>query len=230
MKCANIYPYHVGISAGDVYNQDFNTTTISKTVGDMLTINFDVSGKINLLICFSQNLSNSFTLNENDCVKCSANHRYHQCVNYEGFPTVNFQSFQITFDHSLCTLDYHLTIFKHHLTIADNGTLIFAEYNGEIYKTFKNVELLVNNHSYDYVYGTLTIAIAIILSIVLFVICQKMKKISKSRGVIRQTLRSKFVGMLAVSIDQLRVICDITSGCQNMYWRSLKKVCLHARI
>lgn len=157
----------------------------------MLTITFDVSAKINLLVCFSQNQSSSI-LSENDCVKCLANQRYHQCVDYEGFPTDYYQSFQITFSYSPCTLNYRLTLFKHHLMIGDGGTLVFAKYDGEIYKSFKNVTLLVAYHSYEYVYITLSIAIAVIMTIVLFVICQKMKKMSNFRGMIHQVPNSKF--------------------------------------
>jgi hypothetical protein len=155
--------------------------TLSKTVGDMLVVNFDIFVEMSFLICFNQSYS-MLNISETDCVNCLPNHRYHQCVDYEGLQTNDYHSFQISFNYSPCSQQYHLTLFKHHLTIADSGTLVLATYSGESYRSVKNVELHVHRHHYNYGYVALIMAVVIFLLAVLYLVHQKIKKLSARRG------------------------------------------------
>lgn len=154
-----------------------NVTTISKTVGEMLTINVDLPVKINLLICYTQNYS-LLNLSEHYCIKCVVFHRYHQC-DYKGMPTNYSHSFRISFDYSLCSLQYHITLFRHHLTIGDSGTLVIATYSGESYKPFRTIDLHVDHHSYNYVYIALFVVVVIFVVTVLFIVCHRLSKIRR---------------------------------------------------
>lgn len=77
--------------------------TISKTTGDMVAIDVAISVKIDLLICFIQNYSVLNLPLENSCVRCLANHRFHQCE-YEGRPTSYYHSFQVILSVTYCIM------------------------------------------------------------------------------------------------------------------------------